>query len=146
MADFSSFFQKSIYFTLVMFIFILAFNFIIGLSIFGNVDAGPVVSGTPEEYALSLFGSPLSFTDIWKIGAGAMIVGAVAIAIATGSMIAVGIYLYGTVFWTGFISLWNIFGAVAMGSTAILAFFGIGFAIMIVIFIAGIIGMLGGAG
>lgn len=146
MADFSSFYQKSIYFTLAMFLFILVFNFIVGLNIFGAVAGGPTVEGTPEQYALSLFGSPLSFTNIWSIGAGAMVVGAVAIAIATGSMIAVAIYLYGVTFWTGFITMWGIFATVAMSNVTILSFLGIGFAVMIVVFIAAIIGMLGGSG
>lgn len=146
MADFSSFFQKSIYFTLMMFIFILVFNFVVGLNIFGTVTAGPVTGTTPEGYAFSLFGSPLSFTNIWSIGAGAMVVGAVAIAIATGSMISVGIYLYGVIFWTGFITMWGILGTVAMGNITIISFLGIGFAVMVVVFIAAIIGMLGGSG
>lgn len=146
MADFSSFYQKSLYFTICMFIFILVFNFVIALDIFGTVTAGPITGMKPDEYAINLLGSPLSFTDIWKIGAGSLIIGAVAIAIATGSMIAVGIYLYGATFWIGFLTMWGIFTSVAMGNAMILSFLGIGFAIMIIIFISAVIGMLGGGG
>ena len=146
MADFSSFYQKSIYFTLVMFIFILAFNFVIGLGIFGNVAAGPTLSGTPEENVIKLFNIQISFTDFWKTSIGIAVVGAVFLAIATQSMTAVATFLYGTVFWSGFISLWGVFGTFALQNATLLAFFGIGFAVMIIIFIAGVIGMLGGAG
>jgi len=127
-----------------MFIFILVFNFVVALSVFGNTSIGPVVGDNPENYASSVFGMPLSYTDIWKVGAGIAVGGAVLIAIATGSMIAVGVYLYGSVFWTGFSSMFFIISPMFTGAMSM--FFGIGFAIMIVIFIASVVGMLTGSG
>jgi hypothetical protein len=144
MADFSSFYQKSIYFTIIMFIFIIVFNFVVALNIFGNVTTGPIIGGDTEGYASTIFGTELTMSQVWGIGAGATIIGAVGIAILTGSMIAVAVYMYSCVFWTGFINMWGIVGGLFVGTLNM--FFGIGFAIMVVIFIAAVIGMLGGAG
>ena len=144
MADLSSFYQKSLYFTIIIFIFILVYNFVIALNVFGVYPQGPVLGNETQEYASKIFGTSLSMDDMWKIGAGVTIAGSVAIAILTGSMIAVAIYMYGTIFWTGFITMWGTLSPLFTGTMSI--FFGIGFAIMAVIFIAAVIGMLGGSG
>ena len=145
MADFSSFYQKSVYFTIIMFIFILIFNFIQALSIFGVAPIGPVIGNDPQQYTNSTFGSIVSFQNIWSVGAGVAISGAVLTAILTGSMIAVGVYLFSVTFWTGFASMYLIFSSLFIGSTMTM-FLGVGFAIMLVIFIAAVIGMLSGSG
>lgn len=145
MADFSSFYQKSVYFTIIMFIFILAFNFIQALSIFGAVPIGPTIGSDPQEYTNNTFGSIVSFQNIWTAGSSIALGGSIVTAILTGSMIAVGVYLFSVTFWTGFTSMYLIFSSLFVGSTMTM-FLGIGFAIMLIIFIAAVIGMLSGSG
>lgn len=129
-----------------MFIFILCFNLIIALNIFGAIQEGPITGTNPENYTYQTFDTPLSYTNIWSIGTGVAVAGAVLIAIATGSMIAVGIFLYGDIFWTGFLAMWSIFTPMINNNSTIMLFFGIGFAVMVIIFIAAIVGMLTGSG
>ena len=128
-----------------MFIFILSFNFIIALDIFGAVALGPVTGSDPGNYTQTVFSIPISITDLWTYAFGAAVFGAIGIAIATGSMTAVGIYLFSITFWTGFINMWSVFSSLFIGTTMIM-FLGIGFAIVLIVFIAAIVGMLSGSG
>lgn len=144
MADLSSFFQKCIYFTVIIFIFTLLVNFIIALNIFGVVAIGPATGGDPSGYIEETFNIKLTTTDIWSIAFGAAAIGAIGIGFLTQSTTVVGVYLFSVVFWTGFLSMYNSFGYLFVGTMSM--FFGIGFAIVLIVFIAAIIGMLSGSG
>lgn len=144
MADLSSFFQKCVYFSILMFIFILLVNFIIALNIFGVVAIGPATGGDPGTYAQSIFGIPISTTDLWSLAFGVAAIGAIGIGLVTGSTTVVGVYLFSVVFWTGFINMYGIFGSLFVGTMSL--FLGIGFAVVLIVFIAAIIGMLSGSG
>lgn len=144
MADLTSLFQKCTYFTILMFIFILLVNFIIALNIFGVVAIGPATGGDPGAYADTMFHIPISTTDLWGIAFGAAALGAIGIGFLTQSTTVVGVYLFSVVFWTGFINMYNSFGYLFVGTMSM--FFGIGFAVVLIVFIAAVIGMLSGSG
>ena len=145
MVNLTSFYQKCVYFCVIIFIFILAFNFMYSFGVFGNVQVGPQISGDPGNYTQSVFGMNVSNTDLWGYAFGTAIVGAIPIAIATGSTIAVAVYLFSVTFWTGFLQMWSVFSTLFLGSTMTM-FLAIGFAVVIIIFIAAIVGLLGGGG
>jgi len=144
MASTDSFYQKCIYFTVIMFIFILLVNFISALDIFGVMSMGPATGSDPGNYLYETFGLDVSTTDIWGVALGIVGLTGVATYLLTQSTTIVGITIFSVVFWTGFINMYGIIGSLFVGTLSL--FLGIGFAVVLIIFIAAIIGMLSGSG
>ena len=152
----NTFYQTSIYITLIMFVFTLCFNFVIGLNIFGVMPGGSVISSDNTSGILSgLTSSPeyesgIGMTDIWKIvlSAGTIIAagGALALAWLTQSTSIIAIYLYSVFFWSMYINTFSILylGGLITGSLIMLVSIFSG--VVAIIFIGAILGMLGAQG
>lgn len=88
----------------------------------------------------------LSWGQMWGIGTGAIAIGVIGIAILTGTTNMIGVYLFGTFFWSSWASLVGIlytFDFLESGAGLILmTMITVGMAIM---FVGAVIGMLSGS-
>jgi len=129
---------------LIMLVFTLSVSFISGLGVFPTEVKTGIHGDEPSDFLALLTGLDdpnmnalfLSVTTI----AGLITVG---LAIATRSMIPVGLYLFGVVFWTAYIRTLGILSFEGLIPGDFILIFTAG---MIFVFVAAIIGMITGSG
>ena len=140
----NSFFRITIYFSIALVVFSLSINFIDGLAAFPiETEMGPQINNTDDALAaLTKLDDPNMNSIFLLVTTGAGIV-AVALAALTRSVVPIGIYVYGAVFWTSWIRAQSIlsFGGYMPGDFLLIFTVGVMF-----IFIASIIGLLTGGG
>ena len=147
--DLSSFYQKCVHITIVMFIFILLFNFILGLNVFStSANTGTQTSGNNSDFLQATktaqYTGGFVMDNLWSIVL-LGVSGGIAIAILLQSTAILGVYLFCYVFWAAYLNLLSILSSLSyLGS--IWGFVTIGTGIMIFVFIAAVIGMLTNAG
>jgi len=141
----NSFFRICVLITLILMVFSLVANFVVGLGAFpGVTDIG---SSPDTDSALGdLTTLDSDDTDMWSIftmvtvGTG---LGAIALAWATHSMTPIGVHLFGTVFWASWLNMSSI---LSYGSYVPADLITVGTVGVLFIFIAAVIGMLTGSG
>jgi len=110
-----------------------------GGSIFNNLTQN--ISSTSDD--------PFHFDNLWLIGTGIAAGGSIAVAmsILTGTTTFIGIWLFGSVFWSGWINLLTILNtnSYMTGNAAGVIILGMLTLGMMVMFVGAIIGMFGGS-
>jgi len=143
----NTFFRIAIFLALGMIMFNLSVAFVNGLGIFDSSEA--VGTGTIEgEDAIdTLSGGEFTGIDnIWDLALYGSIIGgvsAVTLAFLTHSTTPIGIYLFGAIFWTSYLSTFTIFSTGGYIPIDFLNLFHVG---SILLFVAAVIGMLTGSG
>ena len=137
----------------VFMIFIgMSFGFISAIGAFPTSQTAPFDTGGTDLGIVSNLTSNitgttghLSFGEIWGIATGAITVGAIILSILTGTTNMIGIWLFGSFFWSSWASLVGIlymFDFLSSGAGLILVtMITVGMSIM---FVGAIIGMLAG--
>jgi len=140
----STFFRIAVYLTFAMIVFNLVIAFIGSLSIFPV--SGELGTGLMEESnALSrLTGLTGGMEAVWFIGTSLLGLASAALAIATKSLVPIGLYIFGEVFWTAWIRSSLILSSPSLQIPG--EFLAIFFICMMFLFIAAIIGMMAGSG
>ena len=140
----ATFYQTAIYLCLALMIFSLAAAVVDATDAFDTDSSiGTDVNSTSNALE-SLTGlSDPNMNAIWAAATALSGIGAIALAWITHSVTPVGIWIFGEVFWTSLIRTLNI---LAMGSYLSIEFIIMVQVIVIVLFIAAIIGMLTGSG
>lgn len=132
----------------------LSFGFIGAIGAFPSTMTSPIdTSDTSldilENLTQNVTGAEtmerLSFSDMWLIATGAMIGGGIILSILTGTTNMIGIWLFGSLFWSAWSSLiimLNTFDFLVSGAGAILVtMITVGMSIM---FYGAVVGMLSG--
>jgi len=136
-----SFLRIAIYLSIAM----IVFNLIIGFV--GGLDAFPIETipgtGTIEEgNALSTFtGLSGGMENVWLLVTTITGIGAILLAIATRTLMPVGLYLFGEIFWTAYIRSNSVLSVGGFISSDFLSIF---FVCMLFLFLAAIVGILTG--
>ena len=148
----STFYEKCVYLTIVIFIFTLIFNFVMGLGIFSLVvqPEGTQFDGNMSDYLKTAtissdYEGGFIMDHLWEtvlLGS----VGGLLLAIATQSTTIIGVYLFCFVFWSAFLNLISVLEVGGFLTGAMWGLVGIGTAVMGFFFIAAVIGMLSGSG
>jgi len=142
---FGSLFQACFYFCLAVAIATLFINIVQGLNVFGNPDIGQgvVIGGNESNVFTSLTGLTGGFEYVWGLAVGLGLAGSAILAWATHSTIPIGVYLFGTLFWTSYSRLISV---ISIGDY-IPADFLLGITVaMMFLFAGAVIGMLSGGG
>lgn len=118
-----------------------------GAAIHGDGTGGSIFSNLSSNIT-SATNDPFPFDNMWLIGTGVAVGGAAAIglSILTGTTTFIGIWLFGSVFWSGWL---NLVGVITTGGyfnnaagAVIIGMLSIG---MMIMFVGAIIGMFGGS-
>lgn len=141
----NTFFRICVFLCFGMIIFTIGISFVQGLGIFPYQD--PIgQQGITEENVLTLLtGLDGGMEGVWALLTLGTGLAAITLSILTNSLLPVGIYLFGTVFWTAYTKTIGIFSSGPFSSLpeGFLILFTVG---MIFIFLAAIIGILTGSG
>jgi hypothetical protein len=129
-----------------------SFGFIDAMGSFPTSQTSPFGTDSSldivENLSSNITGSSgkMSWGQMWGIGTGALTIGVIGIAILTGTTNMIGVYLFGTFFWSSWASLVGIlytFSFLSSGAGLILlTMITVGMSIM---FVGAIIGMLSGS-
>jgi len=140
----STFFRIAVYLSFAMIVFNLVLAFIGSLNAFpvsGDIGTGTI----GESNALTrLTGLTGGMEGVWLVVTSLLGLASAALAIATRSIVPIGLYIFGEVFWTAWIR-----SNIILSSTTLQIpgeFLGIFFICMMFLFIAAVIGMLTGSG
>ena len=139
----NTFFRIAVFLAFGMLIFTLAVNFIEGLGVFPIAGSIGQQNITEANAISKLTGLSGNMDDIFVIATSVGAILGIGLSILTRSIVPVGIYLFGAVFWTSYIRTFSIFSVGGYISGDFLMMFSIG---MIFLFIAAVIGMLRGSG
>lgn len=143
----NTFFQISIYLSIVLIIFTLSINFISTMNVFGTLDTGIEASGNTTSVFTKITGLSGGMNAVWLMittGAGIVSLG---LAIWMRSAVPVGAYLFSTIFWTSYIrsiSVVNVTGI--FNSEPLSSFLLIGTVGMLFIWAAALVGIFTGGG
>ena len=141
---FGSIFQACFYFCLAIAIATLFINVVQGLNVFSNpnIETGVNLGSNASNAFTAITGLTGGLEYFWglSVGVGLAITGI--IAYATHSTIPIGIYLFGTLFWTSYTRLISIIGGYNIPGDFIM---GITVALMI-LFAGAVVGLLSGGG
>ena len=143
MREWNSFFQTCYYLCIVMIVFSVAIIFVNSLNLFTDVESGVHLGDTPDDIFYAITGFRGGAQAMWTalvIGTG---VAALGVAVVTKSTNMIGVWLFSTVFWTGYhkcISVVDIGGWI---QDSFLLMFTVAF---LFLFVGAIIGMLTGSG
>lgn len=149
-----TFMDKAIYITIIIFIFTLVFNFLMGVGVFTDEYVGGGIqieydndgNQTIKEVTKSEeFEQGVIVTNLWEVvllGG----IGGVVLAIATHSTNIIGVYLFSVTFWATYLNLLDILRINNFLTGTIWGLVLIGTACVILLFIAAVIGMLSGSG
>ena len=140
----NSFFRITIYFALALVLFSLAINFIDGMAAFPiETEMGTQVNSTDSALQqLTKLKDP-NMADIFALTTTVSGIIAVGLAALTRSVVPIGLYVYGAVFWTSWIRAQSILSFGGYMPPEFLLIFTVG---VMFIFIASIIGLLTGGG
>lgn len=143
-------FKVCVFFAVGLMVFTLSINFLVGLGIFGPIVAtgGMDVTGNQSDVVKNFTKNPnnqMGFGDAFLLvfGAGTILAGAgaIAIAIATQNATFVGVYIFSVYFWASYL---NALGILSFGGFVPVTFIAL-FTIPIgFIFMGAIVGMLSG--
>jgi len=139
----NTFFRVCVFLILAMLMFSLSVTFIYNLGIF-PMPGNPGIEDVNDENILTritrlkggMEGVWLLFTTISGFGF-------IMLALLTQSMVPIGLYLFGAVFWTAYINVASILNVGGFIPGDFLLLFTVG---LVFIFIAAVIGMLTGSG
>ena len=143
----NTFFRAALYLSFALIIFNITVAFISGFNVFPVADTPGTGEIQGDEVVEKV--SDNGFTgmeDIWSIIiTGTVISGAGAVLLAwlTHSTTPIGVYLFGAVFWTSYLSTFCIFSTGGFIPAGLLNLFHVG---SVLLFIAAVIGMLTGSG
>jgi hypothetical protein len=147
-----TFYEKSVYICVIIFLFTLLFNFVMELGVYTSVTQpqGLQPGQTAEEKLKEMTKSPeyengIVMNNIWEVVILGSVVG-VGIAILTHNTSIIAVYLFCYVFWAMYVNLISILSLnnFLVGNLAV--FVGIGTAGVSIVFIGAVIGMLSGSG
>lgn len=140
----NTFFRLAVYFTFAMLFATLVGNLLFTTGAFETVHVAPGHQDINETNALSkLTGLSGGMEGIWLLVTTIAGVTAVGISILVHSVVPIGIYVFGEVFWTSYIKLSGVLSFGSFLPSDMLIIIGVG---MVFLFIAAIIGMLTGSG
>jgi len=140
----NTFFRIAIFLCLALLVFTLAINFVNWTEAFPiDVDSG--ISGVHGNDTLSKLTSlsDPNMNFLWAICTTVTGAAAIGISVLTRSIVPVGVYVFGAVFWTSWIRMWSI---TQIGSLLPVELTSIFFIAAIFLFIAAVVGMLTGSG
>ena len=145
-------FSTCIYITIVMFIFTVLLNFIMGLNLFSAISM-PMGHTIAENDSLILqsitisreYTGGLVMENLWAVVLAGSVAGVI-LGILTHSTVFVGIYIFCFTFWSAYVNLLSIIniGGYLQGTMSGMVVAGTG--AMILIFIGAIAGMTSGSG
>ena len=140
----NSFFRIAVWICMLLLIFTLVANFIQGLAAFPiEGSPGMDISNTDSALATITGNSDMNMNYLFVGVSTLALLGTIVLAYFTRTMIPIGLYLFGAVFWASWIRFTSIFsyGGYVPGDFIIIFTVGVMF-----VFIAAIIGMLTGSG
>lgn len=140
----NTFFRLAVFFTFAMLFATIIGNLLFTTGAFTYVDAAPGQQDINESNALSkLTGLSGGMESLWLIATTIAGITAVGISILVHSVVPIGIYVFGEVFWTSYIKLGGILSFGNFIPADLLTLIGVG---MIFLFVAAVIGMFTGSG
>jgi len=143
MSKFSTLYQSCFYFCLAITIATLFINFVDGLDLFGNanIEIGADIGNNATNAFTQITGLTGGFEYFWGLAVGVGLAVTSVIAYATQSTTPIGVYLFGTLFWTSYTRLLSITGGFIPDS------FELGVTVALMLLFAGaVVGMLSGGG
>lgn len=140
---FSTLFHSCFYFCLAIAIGTLFINFVQGMGVFGNpnIQTGISVGSDSGNVFTMITGLSGGLEYFWGLAVGVGLAVTSIIAYATRSTTPIGVYLFGTLFWTSYTRLIGITGSYIPGDFLL----GVTVALML-LFAGAVIGMLSGGG
>lgn len=140
---FSSLFQACFYFCMVITVVTLFINIVGAMDVFGesNYETGVNIGEDPDNVFQDVSGLSNGYEWFWLAAVGGGLGASILIGIATSSTIPIGVFLFGTVFWTSYTRLMSITGNYIPNDFML----GITVALMF-LFAGAVIGLLSGGG
>lgn len=140
----STFFSIAITMTLIMLAFSLIANFLAGIGAFPHLSGMGVQSGQTRDVLSQITGLDDPNMNSIFLGVTTLtLVGVVLLAWALKTMIPIGLYFFGLIFWTSWIHMTSSFAIGGYIPNELLTIITIG---AVFVFIGGIIGYIGGSG
>lgn len=139
----NTFFRVCVFLILAMLMFSLSVTFIYNLGIF-PMPGNPGIEGINDANVLSrITGLTGGMEGVWLLVTTVSGFGFLMLALLTQSMVPIGLYLFGVVFWTAYLNVASILNVGGFIPGDFLLLFTVG---LVFIFIAAVIGMLTGSG